>query len=348
MNDQVKNEEIDSEIIQLSVSDQMLTDFQVKYHANNLPDVATKDGYAFVKNGLADLRGHRTGTETFRKQAVAPLNARAKYINGICNDLMDELKTIEAPMKELKAEQDLIIKEAKEAKERENTLRIATITATLAKIGQRPADMIDSTPEEIEAELAELMALDLDNDFDEFVIMASDIVPKTIERLESLRQTRIDSIEMQKIIAQQEAQELAEKAEKDKADAIQRAKDQAELEELRKEKAKRESQEAEVIANAKRIALENEPVPEVIETTPEVFIPVIKDPTPQDMAQIMSLEARQEDIIDVKEQSIEALEVFIAGETVNGRAINPSGLAKIIFDAIYIGGIPNIKFDLPE
>lgn len=96
----------EKQLVKLNVSEKMLTGFKDKYAKENLPTGDTKAGYTFLKDGIAELRGYRTGTETFRKSAVSPLNIKVKEINSVCKNMIDELSIIEQPMKDLKQVED--------------------------------------------------------------------------------------------------------------------------------------------------------------------------------------------------------------------------------------------------
>ena len=349
-------QEQNQNLVKITETQHMLVGFKEKYNKENLPTADHKEGYTFLKTGIAELRTLRGRTEDHRKVIVSPLNEKVREVNALAKDVIAELADIEQPMKELKAVEDDRRAEVKAEKDRIEQARINAITKRIVMINDSPIRLIDSSPEEIQVEIDELMGLDPETEFDEFLNTASDAIDTSLTRLRSLKEKAEQAIELHKIKEAEEAKRQAQEQAQKEAEEAQRVKEQAELAELRKEKAEREEahkKEDEEIARlyaekeAKAI-FEGECVNDLTEQMAHDLDPEVCEapPTAPEMKQdLVELDEIQDDISGMKEQSIDFLADCIGRSTQSG-SLNASALAQIIFQAIFIGNIPHITFDI--
>ena len=346
MNTEVKQEQ--TELIQITETQKLLVGFREKYAESNLPAADTKEGYNFLKSGVAELRDLRGRTEEHRKVLVAPLNQRVKEVNALAKGVIEDLALIEEPMKILKKVEDDRIQEEREKKRLEEEARIRAITQRLHQISNIPLDLLEATPDEIQKKIDDLMMVNPEEDFGEFVSSAIDTVSGTLDKLRSLHTKAVDQAELaeaKRVQEEEERKAQAIQAEKDRIKAEeeeeQRRKDEAELEALRAEKAERERKE---VFESKCVD-EYDTIPEeAFKVEPPV--PADSPQTPLDKRQGTQLEELQMATDFFKEESTDAIAEFIENQ-LRGNAISASALGKIVFDAIYTGQIPNIKFQIP-
>lgn len=336
------------DLVAITETQKLLVGFREKYAESNLPTADTKEGYNFLKGGVAELRTLRNRTEDHRKMIVAPLNERVREVNALAKNVIEELSLIEEPMKILKKVEDDRLKEEREKKQLAEEARIRAITQRLQKISTLPLDLLEASPDEIQKKIDDLMMVNPEEDFGEFVASAIDTVSGTLDKLRSLHAKAVDQAELaeaKRVQEEEDRKAQAIQAEKDRikaeAEAEQRRKDEAELEALRAEKAKREAK------------------PSIEDITPPKNIDDLTLVMASDMGmddevdsillkrQESQLNDIQKDLGTLKEHSILAIEESISREMENGRAIYPSAMAKVLFDAIYTEQIPNIKFQIP-
>jgi len=333
------------DLVAITETQKLLVGFREKYAESNLPTADTKEGYNFLKGGVAELRTLRNRTEDHRKMIVAPLNERVRKVNALAKGVIEELTLIEEPMKVLKAVEDDRLKEEREKKQLAEEARIRAITQRLQKISTLPLDLLEASPDEIQKKIDDLMMVNPEEDFGEFVASAIDTVSDTLDKLRSLHTKAVDQAELaeaKRIQEEEERKAQAIQAEKDRvkaeAEAEQRRKDEAELEQLRQEKADREAEQ-------EQKDFEQEAQEQETPYEPEA-VPVDSPQTPLDKRQESQLEELQMATDFFKEESTDAIAGFIEKQ-LRGNAINASALGKIVFDAIYTEQIPNIKFQIP-
>lgn len=344
------------DLVAITETQKLLVGFKEKYAEETLPTADTKEGYYFLKVGVAELRDLRGRTEDHRKVIVAPMNKKVKEVNALAKEVIEELALIEEPMKVLKAVEDDRLKAIKEEKRIAEEMRIRNITRRLGEISSAPLELMDASPADIQKTIDDLMLVNPEEDFDEFINSAIDTVSDTLDKLRSLYAKAVDQAELaeaKRIQEEEERKAQAIQAEKDRVkaeeEAAQRRKDEAELEALRAEKAER--------AEAERKLSEHNTPPDTFTPTMKVPLEPVQDieppvpadskQTPLDKRQEAQLNDIQEDLGTLKEHSILAIEESISREMENGRAVYPSAMAKVLFDAIYTDQIPNIKFQIP-
>lgn len=245
-------------VINLSVSYKLLAEFKVNFAEETLPDVATKDGYKFIKEGIALVRSHRTGTEKLRQQLVKPLNDRVKEINKTCKDMEEELKWIEGPMKRVKDDEDERLQAIKDEEERQNRLRIAKITERCEAIRNEPLEAMEMTSDQIQERIEILEAMDTDEGFDEFSETAQEFVITALGKLRSLRETK--ALAEQQAIEQAERDRLQieadEKARQEAVEAERVRKQEIADQEAENSRKADELAEKERVLNEKMVAIE--------------------------------------------------------------------------------------------
>lgn len=238
-----------SDLVKLSISEAMLQEFKQKYSPETLPTGETKNGYSFLKEGIAEIRGYRTGTEKYRQMLVQPLNDKVKEINTICKDMIGDLQMIEAPMIELKKVEDDRLAEIKREKELINQRRVAAINKRLIEIQTSPLMLVNASPDELQSAIDDLMLVDPEQDFEEFVDNAIEAVTGSLEQLRVLHQKAVEAVEAKRIIEEQRlTREKEENAAKELLEAQNRKRieqERIEREEFQKEKAEFEKLKAE-------------------------------------------------------------------------------------------------------
>jgi|FLOH01.1.fsa_nt_gi hypothetical protein len=238
-----------SDLVKLSISEAMLQEFKQKYSPETLPTGETKNGYSFLKEGIAEIRGYRTGTEKYRQMLVQPLNDKVKEINTICKDMIGDLQMIEAPMIELKKVEDDRLAEIKREKELINQRRVAAINKRLIEIQTSPLMLVNASPDELQSAIDDLMLVDPEQDFEEFVDNAIEAVTGSLEQLRVLHQKAVEAVEAKRIIEEQRlTREKEENAAKELLEAQNRKRieqERIEREDFQKEKAEFEKLKAE-------------------------------------------------------------------------------------------------------
>ncbi len=238
-----------SDLVKLSISEAMLQEFKQKYSPETLPTGETKNGYSFLKEGIAEIRGYRTGTEKYRQMLVQPLNDKVKEINTICKDMIGDLQMIEAPMIELKKVEDDRLAEIKREKELINQRRVAAINKRLIEIQTSPLMLVNASPDELQSAIDDLMLVDPEQDFEEFVDNAIEAVTGSLEQLRVLHQKAVEAVEAKRIIEEQRlTREKEENVTKELLEAQNRKRieqERIEREEFQKEKAEFEKLKAE-------------------------------------------------------------------------------------------------------
>jgi hypothetical protein len=326
------------DVVKLEVTEKMMMGFREKYHKKNLPTADTKEGYIFLKAGVAELRTLRNRTEDHRKILVAPLNEKVRLINTTVKGFVEELAELEAPMKELKKVEDDRIKAEKEQKRIEEERRVASIMEKIRKVSDTPLALITAPPEEIQKAIDDLMTVDPEQDFGEYVSLAIDTVDRTMTTLRTMHQKAVDAELVAKAKADQKAIDDREREKREAEEEAKRKADADELAELRKLKAelKKDEPEPETI-DGLTVKMHNDMNPDM---EPEPL------PPPAQKRVIEKIDEIQDDMVEVKEATIESLTV-ITEKCFRGN-IGASGMAQMIFDAVYTGQVKNLKFDPSE
>ncbi len=333
-------QEQNQDLIKITETQHMLVGFKEKYNKENLPTADSKDGYNFLKSGIAELRTLRGRTEDHRKIIVTPLNDKVKEVNTLAKLVIAELAEIELPMKELKQVEDDRRAEEKAKKKKLEQDRKDLITAKIVKIMDSPIQLIEASPEKLQDSIDELMAIDPEEEFQEFVNSGEEAIDKSLTRLRSLKENAIKAIELAEIREKEEAEKQAQEQAQKEAEEAQRVKDQEELAKLRKEKQDRDAEDARLEAEKVEEPAEEVLPPEEVKDYSEEPEAI---PVPTQKRILVKLDEIQLDISGLKEESITAVTGCIENET-RDRTLNPSALAKVIFQAVYLGQIPNIKF----
>jgi hypothetical protein len=321
--------------IRLSVSKKKLAEFKKEFDPKNFPDPLTPDGYTFFQKGLSTLVGHRTGTERFRQQAVGPFNAEVKRINGICNGLGDELKLLEAPMREKKKIADDEKDRIRAEKKAEEQRRIAEIHNRLNVIRQSPVDMLGKNPAEIMQEIEDLRMVDPEHDFGEFVDLAIEVCDSTLTKLEELHQHAVDAEEVAKQKAIQDEKDRQDREAKEKLERREREKEEKQIEKDRQELEALRKKEADRLAKEEA---EANPEP-VVDPEPKTPMQEARDEQATIEAFGESVDHLQED----KETTITAIQNILLKHNIGVSA--GVDIASVLFQEIYVDKIPFVKWD---
>lgn len=211
-----------ADIAEYSQTDAALSELKQTYAV--VPDLATKDGYAFVKQGISQLTSLRTSIEAARKREKEPYLTAGKMIDAEAKRITAAIQELENPMRTAKQEFD----EAQAKKEAERIAKLqAKVDTIIAFVDQAKGQ--DSTT--ICALMDRCGEICVDHDFYDLTDVA--------------RKAQADSMEtLGQMLAERLAFEQSE-AER-KAQAAEIAKKDAELAELKAKLAAAEpKQEAE-------------------------------------------------------------------------------------------------------
>ena len=250
-------EAANQEIKEFSVVDNALAELRERFSA--IPDAATADGYKSIKEGVSKLTGYRTALDKAKKKLKGPLLDEAARIEAEYKRVYSAVAEIEAPLKAAKKVVD-------DEKARIEAERKEKIQARIAGIRMMPVNCAGAGIEDVSAMIEAADKLDHSIGFYEFSEEAAKAIGDTRTKLDEQLQ---NAVEQARLAAEREAEEArrrAEDEERRKIDAARaeedarraredeaRAAEQAELDELREDKRKREE-----AAEAERLRAEQE------------------------------------------------------------------------------------------
>lgn len=185
-----------------------------------IPDANTDEGYAFVKDGLKELTGLRTGLESVRKEVKAPYLQAGKIIDAEAQRITAALVALEDPMKAAKKEVD-------DRKERERLERIARLQSKVDAIKAMPGQVRGKSSAEITNMIDRVGEIDAMHDFYD---LTKEAVAARQTALDDLTQMLNERLEFE---ATEEARQKAERESNQKAQEL--ADQQAENQRLREE-----------------------------------------------------------------------------------------------------------------
>lgn len=324
------------ELIVPDLDEAIIVNFETLYPENKIPkDLAVKEDYAAVKEGLALGRKLKLTLETWRKAEGKEALAYQRKVNGHAKAIDTRLLDVITPMKTAKTEFDAKVELEKREKARRKEEREDAIDDRIAEIRNLPAVHISSTPAEIEAAIDSLLGVP--SWADEFAEKAEKAAKEASAALMDLLALKVAAeeaeiiaakAEKERLAAEKEAKkqrerELAEMAEKNRIEADKLAKDRAEIE---AEKDRLAAEVAKVEAAKQRaLAVEDEKKrieKDVLEE--EAFARAQKD----------HAAASRKDIALKQEKCVTALTKFV-----------PLPVASKIGMAIFDGEIPFVRFE---
>lgn len=171
-------------IAEYSEVDAAIAKLTEEYDKERLPDVETKEGYEFIKKGIATIRGYRTKLEKKRKELKAPIITRGKLLDSEAKRITEALQKLEQPMAKLKKDVD-----EKEAREKE--ARINEQKARVQKIIDIPKEMRGKSSEEVSKALDELTEMDCTQGFYEQKKEALEARKDSLEQLADILAERL-------------------------------------------------------------------------------------------------------------------------------------------------------------
>lgn len=199
---------------------------ELREQYKTVPDVQTKDGMELAREARRNCVALRSTIEERRRELKAPVLDRGRLIDAEAKRITDEISKVETPFDlAIKAEEGRI-EAAREAKRKAAAERRAKIDAQLAAIRDFPLQHLSSSAEALALAIAEVpdpeqFALDED-----YQAEAKRLYDTTIERLQMMREARLES---DRVRAEQEAEAArlaAERAAHDAEIAAQRQRDE--------------------------------------------------------------------------------------------------------------------------
>jgi chromosome segregation ATPase len=151
-------------VVEYSDTEAALSALRERY--TNLPDVGTKEGYAFIKSGLKEVVGYRTSLEEARKRIKAPYLEAGRIIDAEAKRITESLLSLESPMKAAKKEVDDREKRMKEE-------RIARLTEKVNAIKAAPSRGRGQDSEFLQTLIQEVGEIDTSHDFYELTMEAT-------------------------------------------------------------------------------------------------------------------------------------------------------------------------------
>lgn len=109
--------------------------YKDKYFPLKIVDENDKDGYENVRLALGDMRPTRTALNNERKETIAPYTTTAKYISSKYNEKINEIASLEAPLKFRKKEIDDIAENIKQEEARQKEIELNQRVDSLIKSG---------------------------------------------------------------------------------------------------------------------------------------------------------------------------------------------------------------------
>jgi len=198
-------------VIAFDVTDAKLAEYRQLYA--EVPDAETKHGMDVIKSTLRDLRSARAGIEATRKAKVSEIMAAKKSFNDEATRLVGELDQIIAPHAAAKKVVDDRKKAEKEERERKEREKIQAIMLKIAGIREKRQQAAGKTPEEMEAILDEVKAIEItEEDFGSHQGLANETWLTTVRGLtEDLARAKADA-EMRERLERLEKENAALKA----------------------------------------------------------------------------------------------------------------------------------------
>lgn len=136
-------------IATFNMTDAKLSELRERY--SELPDIADKNGYEFVRKGIKTTRELRVVVESRRKELKAGALKYGRLVDSTAKQIMEKLYEIETPMTTLKVEHDQKIEDEKEAKKRAEQERKDKIIARIAAIRNMPVECVSRTSDRFES-----------------------------------------------------------------------------------------------------------------------------------------------------------------------------------------------------
>ena len=230
----MENTLIENAVAKFNLTDATISELAEKYGNAVIEGLDDKDGYRFVKEGEASLRGYRVQVEKTRKGLKAEALTYGRVVDAEAKRITALLTPLEWELKRKRSEIDQAKLKAKLEAE-----RLASLPDRLADLGLLGVEMSDEA----------VLAMD-DNVFRSHLLNLKEEIVEAKRVEQEAREEKIRSAEA-KILRAEEDKALEEKAEaKAKADAAQAIKDAEEA----KEKAEADAIQAK--ADAEKDALQ--------------------------------------------------------------------------------------------
>ena len=184
----------EGQIVKLNITNAALDKLKKKFE--NVPDCTTTEGYEFVRLGIAEMVGERTGLAACKKEKKAEAIAFNKGVDTEYNRVLDILVSIETPLKEAKQEIDAIKEAKKEEKRKAEENRKFKITNRINMIREVVFDAANKSSEDIKKQLDVVMAIEINKaDFEEFKVEAERARIDVEVKLEDLFAKAVESEE---------------------------------------------------------------------------------------------------------------------------------------------------------
>ena len=221
-----------------------------------LPDIETKEGYTFIKDGIKEIRGYVKSVEEIRETHKRPILDAGRELDGEAKRIDGILRGLVSPMAELKKEVDSRKKREKEAFEAKMQEKIDDIKNFVNLALNQPSSVISDY-------INDVGEIDTNHDFYHRSGDAGIARAETLEKLTDMLTTAIESEQAQerlKALEEAEAKRLSEQVDNDHEFGLMMNEkfDRDLVEHMRLEKiAEKErfdASEKERIANEKRIA----------------------------------------------------------------------------------------------
>lgn len=192
-----------------------LADLRSKYEGVVFA-VGTPKGMREAVAARAEIREPRYKTEHARKAGKAPIIALGKNIEGRAAYITEELLKIENPIHEQIAAREKVLADEKAERDRVEAERVAKIKARIQDIGGDAVKALGKSAIVIQAMLAEVEDIDIDESFAEFKEEAMQAKKATAVRLAQLHadavQAETDRAELAKLRAEKEQREREQNA----------------------------------------------------------------------------------------------------------------------------------------
>lgn len=235
--------------------DEFAAKFQeMKEGADFLPDMTSKEGYEKSKRISLDVGKVLTSIEKKRKEIKAPALQRCKDIDEEARSLVAQIEVIQLPHKEAYKGHDETLKQ------RESD-RVEALKERVDYFEKTYWAAEGFTAEKLSGVLADIVAIDIDDSFEEFDVMAQAQKDAVIAKLEksiaATEKAEAEQIELERLRKEKSIRDQKERDEKIAQDAKDIAeKEAAEKAEVERKRVEAEKQEIIDRENAAKLQLE--------------------------------------------------------------------------------------------
>jgi IgA-specific serine endopeptidase len=247
-------------VVEYSRVEAGLADLRERY-SNVVFDLTTTAGDKAARAARKELVTTRTTIESIRKEAKAPLLAKAKLLDDEAKRITAEIVALEAPIDEQIKDDEKRREEKRAAREAAERARVDRIRSKMSDIASATAGCASASAEEISAVIRLLESIQItEEDYAEFVDEAEVVRLRAVSQACALRHAAVERESEAARLAAERAEIERQRQELDRASAAEEARIKAERDEIERqrqeiEQAKREAAERERAERERQAAI---------------------------------------------------------------------------------------------